>query len=106
MQSITVKIRFFPDNPKVIKEASQEYINIVNKLSQQAVENKTFPKITTKDISTFLPSAVCNQAIRDAKSVYTKYKKTKKLSVLKKPVYYINNQNYTILDNAIAFHIY
>lgn len=105
MQSITVKIRFFPDNPKVIKEASQEYINIVNKLSQQAVENKTFPKITTKDISTFLPSAVCNQAIRDAKSVYTKYKKTKKLSVLKKPVYYINNQNYTILDNAIAFPI-
>jgi len=105
MQTITIKIRLFPDNLEIIKQLSQEYIKIVNQLSHQAAENKSFPKITTKDVDTFLPSAICNQAIRDAKTVYTKFKKTKKLSILKKPVYYINNQNYSILDNAIAFPI-
>lgn len=105
VQSLTIKIRFFPDDPKIIRQLSQEYIDLVNRLSQQAVDLKSFPKITTKNVETFLPSAICNQAIRDAKSVYAKYKKKKKLSVLKKPVYYINNQNYTILDDSIAFPI-
>jgi len=105
LQSLTVKIRFFPNNPTLLKQLSQEYINLINQLTQQAVNENHFPAISTKDINTILPSAICNQAIRDAKSVYNKYKKTKKLSILKKPVYYINNQNYTILDNAIAFPI-
>jgi len=105
LQSLTIKIRFFPTNPIILKQLSQEYIKIVNQLTKQAVDNDSFPKITTKNIQTSLPSAICNQAIRDAKSVFNKYRKTKKLSVLKKPVYYINNQNYTILDNAIAFPI-
>jgi IS605 OrfB family transposase len=105
LQLLTIKIRFFPTNPTILKKMSQEYIQVVNQLTQQAAENNSFPKITTKDVKTVLPSAICNQAIRDAKSVFNKYRKTKKLSILKNPVYYINNQNYTILDNVIAFPI-
>lgn len=105
MQSLTVKIRFFPDNPNILRRLSQEYISTINQLTEHAIQQKSFPKITTKDIKTILPSAICNQAIRDARSVFAKYKKTGKRSILKKPVYYINNQNYTILNNAIAFPI-
>lgn len=105
MQSLTIKIRFFPDNPNLFRQLSQEYIRIVNELTEHAIQQKSFPKMTTKDIKTILPSAICNQAIRDARSVFAKFKKTGKRPILKKPVYYINNQNYTILDNAIAFPI-
>jgi putative transposase len=55
-------------------------------------------KLTSKDIKANLPSAVKNQAIQDARSVYRKYKKTDKLPILKKPVCIWNNQNYKIND--------
>src|SRR5690606_25296130 len=84
---------------------AKEYIRVVNHLTNQAERDGAFPKVTTKHIDTILPSAVCNQAIRDARSVYRKTKKLGKRPMLKKPVYYINNQNFSIFDNSIAFPI-
>ena len=50
-------------------------------------------KITTADVNAALPSAICNQCIRDAKSIIRKYNKALrnsdtqvKLPVLKKNV--------------------
>jgi len=65
--------------------------------------NNNHIKLTSKDIKVNLPSAVKNQAIQEAKGVYKKYKKTKKLSILKKPVCIWNNQNYKIKDYLLMF---
>jgi putative transposase len=105
MQSITIKIRFFPKQPLELKILSKTYIQVVNSLTERAEKEGSFPKITTKDVETRLPSAVLNQAIRDAKSVFRKTKKEKKRPILKKPTYYINNQNYSIGESTIAFPI-
>ncbi|MDT2237109.1 hypothetical protein P7H19_13530 [Paenibacillus larvae] len=43
--------------------------------------------MTTKDVETVLPSAVCNQAIRDAKSVFSKIKKLGVRPILKKCIF-------------------
>lgn len=105
MQALTVKIRIFPDRPNVLRQLGKEYIRVVNQLSEQAEQLGIFPKVTTKDVESQLPSAVCNQAIRDAKSVYRKTKKLGTRPILKKPVYFINNQNYSISENTVAFPI-
>jgi putative transposase len=105
MQSITLKIRFFPKQSYGLKTLSKEYIRVINLLTESAEKEGSFPKITTKNIDSRLPSAVLNQAIRDAKSVFRKAKREKKRPILKKPTYYINNQNYSIGETTIAFPI-
>jgi putative transposase len=105
MQLLTVKIRIFPAQPEPLRQLSREYIRIVNDLTEQAEKHGSFPKVTTKDVEAHLPSAVLNQAIRDAKSVAKKMKGEGKRPILKKPVYYINNQNYAIQDHTVAFPI-
>ncbi|GED33491.1 transposase [Brevibacillus centrosporus] len=105
MQCLTVKIRFFPEDPKILRQLGKEYVRVVNQLTEQADRLGAFPKMTTKHVESLLPSAVCNQAIRDAKSVFRKSKKLGSRPVLKKPVYFINNQNYSISENTIAFPI-
>lgn len=105
MQTVTIKIRIHPTDESRLKYLAQEYIQVINHLTQEADQKGTFPQVTTKDILANLPSAVLNQAIRDAKSVYRKTKKLGKRPILKKPVYYVNNQNYTIGEASVAFPI-
>ncbi|MEK3682358.1 RNA-guided endonuclease InsQ/TnpB family protein [Paenibacillus sp. FSL R10-2736] len=105
MQSVTIKIRFFPSNSIELKSLSREYIRVINLLTEQAEQEISFPKLTTKHVEAKLPSAVLNQAIRDAKSIFKKVRKDRKRPILKKPTYYINNQNYSIGDSSIAFPI-
>lgn len=105
IQPITVKIRFFPKDISGLKELSKEYIRTVNTLTERAEIEGSFPKVTTKNIEAALPSAVLNQVIRDAKSVFRITKKRKKRPVLKKPTYCINNQNYSLDQSSLAFPI-
>ena len=105
MQALTVKIRIFPDDTNAFYQLSQEYIRVVNRLVEQAWEEGSFPKVSTKHIDAALPSAVLNQAIRDAKSVYRKSKKQGKIVTLHKPTYYVNNQNYTVMGDTVALPI-
>lgn len=105
MQAVTVKIRIFPDRPDVLRQLGKEYIRVVNQLTEQAEQVDAFPKTTSKNVETILPSAVCNQAIRDAKGISRKIKKPGTRPILKKPVYFINNQNYSISENTVAFPI-
>ena len=103
---VTVKFKILPtkEQEQYLKETLNEYITTVNNIVQSMINNKNI-KLTSKDIEAKLPSAVKNQAIQDAKSVYRKYKKTKKLSILKKPVCIWNNQNYKIIDNYLCFPV-
>ncbi|MGD7010376.1 RNA-guided endonuclease TnpB family protein, partial [Metabacillus sp. 84] len=77
---------------------SKEYIDVVNRLIAEMVKEQKSTKKTTKDVPANLPSAVKNQAIKDAKSVFsTKIKKSKYtiIPILVKPVCIWNNQNYS-----------
>jgi len=109
---ITVKFKILPSKEQIqyLEETLNEYISTVNGIVQNIINNNIINnkniKLTSKDIEAKLPSAVKNQAIQDAKSVYRKYKKTKKLSILKKPVCIWNNQNYRIKDNYLSFPVW
>ena len=95
---LTVKFKILPtkEQEQYLEQTLNEYINTVNNIVQIMINGHT--KLTSKDIKSNLPSAVKNQAIRDAKSVHRKYKKTNKLPILKKPVCIWNNQNYKVND--------
>jgi hypothetical protein len=77
-QTITVKIKLLPTKEQVfiLREMSQLYISTINMLVSEMVAEKKSIKKSTKDISASLPSAVKNQAIKDAKSVFNKAKKS------------------------------
>ena len=103
-----------------------EYINTVNSLVSDAINDTSISKYTTADVTANLPSALTNQCIRDAKSIIRKYNKacrdadrknaklTKQgkdikvvatIPVLKKPCCYINNQNYKVNGDYIEFPV-
>ena len=103
---LTVKFKILPtkEQEKYLQETLNEYISTVNNIVRIMIDTQCV-KLTSKDIQANLPSAVKNQAIQDAKSVFRKYKKTNRLSVLKKPVCIWNNQNYKINDSFISFPV-
>ena len=102
---LTVKFKILPtkEQEKYLEQTLTEYINTVNNIVPIMINGHK--KLTSKDIKANLPSAVKNQAIQDARSVYRKYKKTNKLPILKKPVCIWNNQNYRIDDNYLSFPV-
>ncbi|EEM44203.1 Transposase [Bacillus thuringiensis serovar pakistani str. T13001] len=70
---------------RLLEQSSHEYIKLIHTLVSEMVEAKK----STKDIQANLPSAVKNQAIKDAKSIFsTKVKKSKYqiVPILKRPV--------------------
>ena len=125
--SETVKVYPNEYQKTLITKTMTEYIATVNSLVSDAVSGHSIAKITTADVSANLPSALTNQCIRDAKSIVKKhYKfcrkavlknrslakrgsairtKAPNLPILKKPCYYINNQNYRLKDNCIEFPV-
>ena len=108
-QTITVKIKLLPtkEQASILREMSQTYISTINTLVSEMVAEKKSTKKSSKDISASLPSAVKNQAIKDAKSVFKKVKKSKftTVPVLKKPVCIWNNQNYSFDFTHISMPI-
>lgn len=107
-QTVTVKIKIHPNKyqEELLIESSKEYIKVINELVAEMVEDKKTTKKTSKNIRANLNSAVKNQAIKDAKSIFsTKVKKSKYnvIPVIKKPVIIWNNQNYSIGDDFVSF---
>ena len=99
-QTITVKIKLLPTKEQIqlLEQSSREYIRVINMLVSEMVDAKKSTRKSTKDIEATLPSAVKNQAIKDAKSVFsTKVKKSKYniVPILKRLVCVWNNQNYS-----------
>ncbi|RAN86663.1 transposase, partial [Bacillus sp. SRB_28] len=90
-QTLTVKVKLIPtkEQSRLLEEISREYIKVMNMLVSEMVETKKSTKKSTKDIEANIPSAVKNQAIKDAKSLFaTKVKKSnyKIIPILQKPV--------------------
>ncbi|MHC2835579.1 transposase [Bacillus sp. F9_6S_D1_P_5] len=99
-QTLTVKVKLIPTKGQIrlLEQSSQEYIKVINTLISEMVEAKESTKKSTKDIEANIPSAVKNQAIKDAKSLFaTKVKKShyKIIPILKRLVCIWNNQNYS-----------
>ncbi|MBS4196018.1 RNA-guided endonuclease InsQ/TnpB family protein [Lederbergia citri] len=98
-QTITVKIKLLPTKEQalVLTKMCKTYISTINDLVSEMVEEKKNTKKSSKHIDVALPSAVKNQAIKDAKSVFKKAKKSnyKVVPALKKPICIWNNQNYS-----------
>jgi putative transposase len=119
---ITTQVKLLPTMEQVIllKNTMQEYINTANNVVNDYVVGNDFIKHTSKSIIADLPSALKNQAIQDAKSIFKKYTKNlrsnakkepdkqKKIKVplLKKPIAVWNNQNYAIKFNYLSFPVW
>gem|GEM_PF-90966 len=105
-QIITVNIKLLPtkEQAMILREMSKEYISTINTLVSEMIAEKKSTSKSSKDLSVHLPSAVKNQAIIDAKSVFRKAKKNV-VPVLKKPVCIWNNQNYTFDSLNISLPI-
>ena len=99
-QALTIKIKLNPTQEQtlMLKESSLEYISVINSLVSEMVDNKKTTKKTSASVEAKLNSTVKNQAIKDAKSVFQKAKKSKYkiIPILKKPQIIWNNQNYKI----------
>lgn len=77
-------------------------------LVDKMVKAEKMLNISTKEFFAYLPSAVKNQCICDAKSVYKKHVKgvTKTIAILKKPICIWNNQNFSIEKMTISFPVW
>lgn len=108
-QTITVKIKLLPTKEQALTltEMSHTYISTINDLIAEMVKENKSTKKSSKNIDASLPSALKNQAIKDAKSVFKKAKKSKfkVVPVLKKPMCIWNNQNYSFNFTHISLPI-
>ena len=118
---ITTQIKLLPSKEQSIflKNTMKEYIKTVNCLVEDYIIDSSL-KLTSKNVIANLPSALRNQTIQDAKSIFKKYtknlkanakkkldKQTKiKVPILKKPISTWNNQNFEIKSTYISFPIW
>ena len=101
---ITVSLKLLPTKIQAdyLKSITYEYIATINSIFSRMILAKKPLKLSSKDVDASLPSAVKNQAIRDSKTLFSKYKKTKKQSIAKRPVCIWNNQNYKIKTHMLG----
>lgn len=107
---ITRKIKLLPTSyqDQLLTETTLEYIRAVNSVISDFAEADKVFKYSSKDVCGGLPSALKNQLVLDAKSIFKKHKKgvTKTLAVLKKPVAVWNNQNYKVREDSLSFPVW
>ncbi len=102
----TVQIRLYPTRAQaqMLRAHCQEYIDCVNTIVQ-AHDADMLPKgFSTKDFTAPLPSAVKNQVIRDAQSVYNRSFELGRIPRLKKPFAQWNNQNWKLEMSETRSH--
>lgn len=119
----TIKLNIGTNESSMLNAAMKEYINVVNSTVNLAVNGMSIARFTSKDIDCNLPSAIKNQVARDARSIVKKHYKSCKaavkknewlkdhgkepvakapaLPVLKRPVLFVNNQNFHIRNGCV-----
>lgn len=100
----TLQIRLYPtyEQVQLLKAHCREYIDCVNVLVAAYDADMVPESLSTKDFTAPLPSAVKNQVIRDAQSVFRRSLELGRLPVLKKPFAQWNNQNWKIEDAMLV----
>ena len=103
----TIKLKLLPTNEQedLMLATLKSYISSVNTCVDWMYMFDSFGKLTSHNTPGDLPSALKNQAIRDAKSIFRKFKqgKVQTLPILKKPVAVWNSQNFKVAEGAVSF---
>jgi IS605 OrfB family transposase len=104
----TLPVRLYPtpDQAATLRAHCQEYINTVNVLVAALDSDVLAEGASTKDFTAALPSAVKNQALRDARSVWKRSFAVGVVPVLRKPICQWNNQNWHIEGEALLIPVY
>ena len=108
MSKTTRPIRLYPtpEQGRLLMAHCMEYISTVNVLACALDADMLGDAASTKDFIASLPSAVKNQAIRDARSVFKRSLELDCLPVLKKPICQWNNQNWRMENGMLVLPIY
>jgi IS605 OrfB family transposase len=103
MSKITLQVRLYPtpEQGQLLMAHCQEYISTINVLVQAFESAVLEGKVSTKDFSAGLPSAVKNQALRDAQAVFKRAFELGCIPILKKPICQWNNQNWRMEDGTL-----
>jgi len=102
----TVQVRLYPtpEQAALLRAHCREYISTVNVLVV-ALDSDVLPDggkgTSTKDFTAALPSAVKNQALRDARSVWNRSFALGVLPLLRKPICQWNNQNWRMEGDGL-----
>src|SRR5258706_11246073 len=107
MSKTTLQLRLYPmpEQSYMLMAHCQEYIRTVNVLVAAFDSGMLEGKVSTKDFSACLPSAVKNQALRDAQSVFKRSFELGCIPILKKPICQWNNQNWRIEDGMLILPV-
>jgi putative transposase len=106
----TVQVRLYPtlEQAAILRAHCQEYISTVNVLVA-ALDSDVLPDggkgTSTKDFTAALPSAVKNQALRDARSVWKRSFALGGIPLLRKPICQWNNQNWRMEDERLVLPV-
>ena len=119
--SETIKLYLTREQRSLVVATMNEYIRVVNDLVSLATNGTSIRKYTSKDVESNLPSALEAQGLRDAKSIVNKHEKAlaknkrlvkkgvetrePKVPVLKRPCFFVNNQNFKVKDGGIEFPV-
>jgi putative transposase len=108
MSKTTVQVRLYPtpEQSWLLMAHCQEYISTVNVLVASFDSDVLTGKVSTKDFQSTLPSAVKNQALRDAQSVFKRSFALGCIPVLKKPICQWNNQNWRVEQGILIVPMY
>ena len=107
----TVSVRLYPipEQAAILHAHCQEYISTINVLVQ-ALDSDVLPEggqgASTKDFTAALPSAIKNQALRDARSVWKRSFELGIIPVLRKPICQWNNQNWRIEGGILIIPVF
>jgi len=104
----TIQVRLYPtsEQGRLLMAHGLEYISTVNVLASALDADMLPEKVSTKDFQAHLPSAVKNQALRDARSVFKRSLELDCLPVLKKPICQWNNQNWRIESSMLILPVW
>ncbi|AHM56225.1 transposase, IS605 OrfB family [Peptoclostridium acidaminophilum DSM 3953] len=118
---VTAQIKLLPtkEQEALLNKTLQEYIDTANSIVSGYLADAD-ARYTSKSVNAELPSALKNQAIQDANSIFKKYsralkarskkdastQKEIKVPVLKKPVAIWNNQNYAVKFGYMSFPVW
>lgn len=107
MSKTTLQMRLYPttEQSSLLMAHGLEYISTVNVLVAAFDSDVLTGKVSTKDFSAYLPSAVKNQALRDAQSVFKRSLELDCIPVLKKPMCQWNNQNWRVANGMLILPI-
>ena len=108
MSKTTVQARLYPTTEQscLLMAHCQEYVSTVNVLVAAFDSDVLTGKVSTKDFTAMLPSAVKNQALRDAQSVFKRSFDLGCIPALKKPICQWNNQNWRIEQGILIVPLY